>query len=125
MTAVYQRICGYPVVRRPGRVAANILMDAARELRRAVPRVVVTLAADPVVPHHDTESSAAVELAEVLLDAVDDGVLDRDDAVVIARSRIAGDRVADLAEHRRLGARTLWDRRHRAERTLAAAHHPA
>jgi hypothetical protein len=126
VTAVYHRIRGYPVARRPGRVAANVLMDAARELRRAVPRLTVTLAAEPVAPDDPAApvpaAHAAAELAEVLRDAVDDGILGRDDAELIARSRIAGHRVADIATHHRLGSRTLWDRRHRAERTLVAAH---
>ena len=127
VTAVYHRIRAYPVTRRPGRVAANILMDAARELRRAIPRVVVVPSADPAVggsrrSEEPVPTHAAVELAELLSDAVDDGVLVRDDAELIARSRIAGHRVADIAAHHRLGSRTLWDRRHRAERTLAAAH---
>jgi hypothetical protein len=121
VTAVWQRICGYPVARRPGRVAANILMDAARELRRAVPRVVVTLSDEPG-PEPRGGEPAAVELAEVLLDAVADGVLEREDAMLIARSRIAGQRVADIAAHRQLSGRTLWDRRQRAERALVAAH---
>ncbi|HEV7762372.1 MAG TPA: hypothetical protein VGO78_25360, partial [Acidimicrobiales bacterium] len=113
----------YPVERRPGRVAANVLLDAARELRRAVPRLVVLPAADPIVGEHPLPAAiAAVELADVLRDAVDEGVLDRDDAELIARSRIAGHRVADIARHHRLGSRTLWDRRHRAERSLVAAY---
>jgi hypothetical protein len=109
-------------------VAANVLMDASRELRRAVPRVAVTLSADPGgrsdarSPAPASTAHAALELAEVLLDAVDAGILAPDDAELIARSRIAGDRVADIARHRRLGSRTLWDHRHRAERTLAAAY---
>ncbi|HEV7762549.1 MAG TPA: hypothetical protein VGO78_26250 [Acidimicrobiales bacterium] len=137
VTAVYHRIKGYPVARRPGRIAANVLMDAARELRRAVPRVTVTLTADPAAADGPDgrgpsayrgrddagpASHAAMELAEVLRDAVDDGVLERGDAELIARSRIAGHRVADIARHHHLGSRTLWDRRHRAERTLVAAH---
>ncbi|HEV7760207.1 MAG TPA: hypothetical protein VGO78_14500 [Acidimicrobiales bacterium] len=129
VTAVYHRIRGYPVERRPGRVAANVLLDAARELRRAVPRLVVLPAADPGGTDHPVgagaaapASHAAVELAQVLREAVDDGVLNRDDAELIARSRIAGHRVADIARHHHLGSRTLWDRRHRAERTLVAAH---
>jgi hypothetical protein len=121
VTAVWQRICRYPVARRPGRVAANILMDAARELRRSVPQV-VTLSDEPGRTEATVTEHPAIELAEVLLDAVHDGVLDRDDAMLIARSRIAGHRVADIAAHRRLGSRTLWDRRQRAERTLVLAH---
>ena len=122
VSAVYSRIRSYPVERRPGRVAANILMDAARELRRAVPRVVTTPTADPsvhIVQHDDPSTHAGVELAEVLCDAVQAGVLDRRDAELIARSRIAGHRVADIARHHRLGTRALWDRRQRAESKLA------
>jgi hypothetical protein len=44
--------------------------------------------------------------------------------MLIARSRIAGHRVADIAAHRRVSGRTLWDRRQRAERALVAAHDP-
>ena len=128
VTAVWQRICRYPVERRPGRVAANILMDAARELRRAVPRMTVTLAAEPaaagpgVLAPEPVSSHAAAELAEVLRDAVDDGVLAHEDAMLIARSRIGGHRVADIAAHRRMASRTVWDRRQRAEWALAAAY---
>jgi len=124
VSAVYGRIRTYPIERRPGRVAANVLMDAARELRRAVPRVVATPTADPTV-HTERRaqetSPAAVELAEVLRDAVDEGVLGLDDAQLIARSRIAGHRVADIARTHRLGTRALWDRRQRAEAKLATA----
>jgi hypothetical protein len=127
VSAVYGRIRCYPIQRRPGRVAANILMDAARDLRRAVPRLVTTPTADPTVHpdrHRDVPapSPAAVELAEVLSDAVADGVLEQDDASLIARSRIAGHRVADIARHHRLGTRALWDRRQRAEAHLATAY---
>jgi hypothetical protein len=126
VTAVWQRICRYPVARRPGRVAANILMDAARELRRTVPRIVVMPSAEPASPGVAAlePSHPAAELVEVLLDAVDDGVLGQEDARLIARSRIGGHRMADIAAHRRIASRTLWDRRHRAERALAAAHGP-
>jgi hypothetical protein len=127
--AVYQRIHSYPLARRPARIAANILMDAARELRQAVPHVAFTLSSDPTI--HRTASGAAnpepvlhpaLELAEVLLDAVHDEIIDADDAALIARSRIGGDRVADIAEHRGSRPRTLWDRRLRAENTLITAH---
>jgi hypothetical protein len=120
--AVYHRIRTYPLATRPARVAANILMDAAGELRRAVPRFVLlaTETADaarrePVVP---ATAHAAVELAEILRDAVAAGIVAADDAVIIARSRIGGDRVADLAAGRGLRPRTVWDRRQRAERAL-------
>lgn len=133
VTAVYHRIRHYPLARRPGRVAANILMDAASELRRSVPRLVSVPSDDPTRHAEraggrspasawtDTPRHPAVELTEVLRDAVADGIVQRDDAELIARSRIAGHRVADIAHHRGLRPRTLWDRRQRAEETLVAA----
>jgi hypothetical protein len=132
VTAVYHRICHYPLARRPGRVAANVLMDAAHELRRAVPRLITVAAADPgaqtaawhpvTAPSHGPDPHPALELSELLHDAVADGIVERGDAELIARSRIAGHRVADIAHHRGLRPRTLWDRRQRAEHALVAAH---
>ncbi len=120
--AVYHRIRTYPLATRPARVAANILMDAAGELRRAVPRFVLlatestdAVQREPVMP---ATAHAADELAEILRDAVAAGIVAPDDAVIIARSRIGGDRVADLAAGRGLRPRTIWDRRQRAERAL-------
>ena len=129
VTAVYHRIRHYPIERRPGRVAANILLDAAHELRRAVPKVVTLPAPDPVRQEFAGRRAAvatapdhpAVELTEVLADAVAAGIVDRDDAELIARSRIGGQRVADIAAHRGLRPRTLWDRRQRAELALTSA----
>ena len=125
VSAVYGRIRTYPLARRPGRIAANVLLDAARDLRRQVPRVVTTAVADPAL-HHRSEpvttpvTNPAAELAEVLADAVTDGLLDLEDAQLIAQSRIGGRRVADIAAGHRLGTRALWDRRQRAEARLAA-----
>lgn len=130
VTAVYHRIRRYPLARRPGRIAANILMDAAQELRRAVPRLVAVPSADPARQLAGARGSTevrtpgdnpAVELSELLHDAVSAGIVERDDAELIARSRIAGHRVADIAHHRGLRPRTLWDRRQRAELALVAA----
>jgi hypothetical protein len=131
VTAVYHRIRHYPIERRPGRVAANILLDAAHELRRAVPKVVALPSADPAAQAAVARGAVAavpgpgdhpaVELTEVLADAVAAGIVDRDDAELIARSRIGGQRVADIAQHRGLRPRTLWDRRQRAELALVSA----
>jgi hypothetical protein len=127
VSAVYGRIRTYPLRRRPGRIAANVLLDAARDLRRAVPRLITAPTADPSA--HSRHESAeplqldpAEELAEILADAVDAGVIELGDAQIIAQSRIVGRRVADIATGHRLGTRTLWDRRHRAEARLAAAY---
>jgi hypothetical protein len=122
VAAVYGRIRRYPLARRPGRIAANVLLDAARDLRRSTPPTAVYATADPTVLMDEPgegPASAAVELAEVLADAIDADVLDRRDARLIAQTRIAGARVADLAARSHLGSRTLWDRRQRAEQRLA------
>jgi hypothetical protein len=121
VTAVYHRIRTYPLDRRPGRIAANVLLDAARELRRAVPRVVATPTPDPQRAESPTMTNPAVELAEVLRDAVACGVIAPEDARLIARTRITGHRVADIAATHHLGTRALWDRRQRAEAKLALA----
>ena len=130
VTAVYHRIRHYPLARRPGRVAANVLMDAAHELRRAVPRLVALPCADPAqqgagardrtASAHPAAENPAVELGRLLRDAVSEGIVRRQDAELIARSRIAGHRVADIAHHLGLRPRTVWDRRQRAELALAA-----
>lgn len=127
VAAVYGRIRHYPLTRRPGRVAANILMDAGQDLRRAVPRVISIPSADPGLlglGKAATDTSwvhPADELAEVLTEAVADGLIAVTDAELIARSRICGDRMADIADERGLAARTVWDRRQRAEAALAVA----
>jgi hypothetical protein len=126
VAAVYHRIRRYPLARRPGRIAANVLLDAARDLRRAVPTRGATVPGDgdrrgaggPV--DDASPAHAAVELASVLTDAVEGGILDLRDARLIAQSRIGGQRVADLAVRQNVGSRTLWDRRQRAERRLVS-----
>jgi hypothetical protein len=130
VSAVYDRIRTYPLARRPGRVAANVLMDAARQMRRSVPRLETT--ADPAIherrvddraagPDGSVAAHPALELVAALTDAVDAGLIERRDAQLIAQSRIGGLRIADLAAHHRVGSRTLWDRRQRAEQRLVAA----
>jgi hypothetical protein len=79
--------------------------------------------ADPtvLVKDHDggQTEGAATELAEVLSDAVAAGMLQISEARLIAQTRIAGARIADIATHSQIGRRTLWDRRQRAEQRLA------
>jgi hypothetical protein len=122
VAAVYRRIRNYPLTRRPGRIAANVLMDAAHELRASVPPANVELWADPTIhqTHHHTEPAPdpAAELADVLADAVRACMITAADARLVAQTRIAGHRVQDLAQTTTARPRTLWDRRQRAEHTL-------
>lgn len=123
VTAVYHRIRNYPVERRPGRIAANVLMDAARELRRSVARTeLITPTAEVGTGAGATPDGGhpANELADVLLDAVHEGTISRADAELIAQSRIGGTRVEAIAADRGISTRTLWARRQAAERTLVA-----
>jgi hypothetical protein len=126
VAAVYHRIRTYPLSRRPGRVAANVLMDAEYDLRRAVPRVVAVPMDDPTAARRPSAAEVQApnpgeELADLLVDAVDAGTIDGDDAELIARSRIADHSIHDIAAERGRTSRTLWHRRQQAEAALAAA----
>jgi hypothetical protein len=127
VTAVYARIRGYRIDRRPTHIAANILLDANQDLRRLARRATryattITIC-DPAVltPPAEPAVSAAAELADVLADAVAAGRVRADDAELVAVTRIGGTRIADLAESRGIPARTLHWRRRNAEDALVAA----
>ena len=122
VAAVWHRICSYRLDRRPSKVAANILMDAEKELRRAAAahgRPAAELPLDYPAP--SPQQSAAVELVDVLGSAVGDGVLTASDAQLIAVSRIAGVPLTDVADVRGTPARTLQRRRQDAERALVTS----
>jgi hypothetical protein len=124
VAATYDRIRRYPLARRPQRIAANILMDAAAELRRAVRAAQPS--ADPGAFGPDelvapTATHPALELVDVLTDAVDAGVVTRGDAELIARSRIAGTSLREIARRSGSALRTLQWRRKRAEAVLVGA----
>jgi hypothetical protein len=105
-----------------GSVAANVLMDASRDMRGAVPR--------PELPALDPTDDAAdsahpgVELTEVLCDAVHDGLLAPAEASLIARSRISGHRLSQLALDQGIPERSLFAHRQRAERRLVSSYAP-
>jgi hypothetical protein len=129
VAAVYDRIRHYPIARRPARIAANVLMDAASDLRRAARTARTARTARPGEPApvggaahgYPGDPNPAVELAGVLADAVQDGVVSADDAELIAASRIAGTPLATIAARRGAKLRTLQWRRKRAEAVLAGA----
>jgi hypothetical protein len=121
VAAVWHRICTYRLDRRPIKVAANILMDAAKELRRAAASKggpteglpVPSVASEPQRP-------AADELVQLLDDAVQDGVLAIADAQLVAAFRITGKRLADIAADRHSSVSTVTRRRRAAERALVS-----
>ena len=125
VAATYDRIRRYPLARRPRRIAANILMDAASDLRRAARAAQVPASSwdatdvlhglAPVPTTHP-----ALELADALADAVGQGLVTSDDAELIAVSRIGGTSLREVARRRGAKLRTLQWRRKRAEALLAA-----
>jgi hypothetical protein len=131
VAATYDRIKHYPLARRPRRIAANILMDAASDLRRAAratqgPATTADLtdllhgwAHAPPSPHPD------LELVDALTDAVGRGLVSPGDAELIAVSRIGGTSLREIARRRGAKLRTLQWRRKRAEALLAAAGTPS
>jgi hypothetical protein len=128
VTAVWSRIRAYPIARRPERIAANILLDAANDLRRAA-------AADRRFPEcgglrlDDEEGRAgeahpADELLEVLGDAVAAGVVSAADARLIVATRVRGESLRDASPDP-VALRTLQWRRKRAESALVGSQRAA
>lgn len=127
VAAVYERIRRYPVDRRPRSVAANILMDAGQDLWRAAKRATQyashTVVVDPqVLPSTpcEPEQSPAEELTSLVVEVVEAGVIEVEEAQLILATRVGTDDLPAMA--RRLGAklRTLQWRRQSAEATLVA-----
>lgn len=150
LAAVYARIRTYPVSRRPGKVAANILLDARQAVAHRARHNWRTIPQDW---RRDTEGEPRVddlpsglrrpgvgelpaalrqpaigeetrhldeELWDVLLDAINAGVISVDDAELIATTRIGRRHLSLVAEERGASLRTLQRRRRHAESVLAA-----
>lgn len=121
VAAVYDRIRCYPIARRPAKIAANVLLDAADLLRRQVcdTRGVVPLDAVIEVPRAPGDSpNPAEELLDVVRDGLAANLISEADAELVVASRIAGRRMADLAKERGAALRTVQKHRKRAERAL-------
>ena len=120
VAAVWGRICSYPVDRRPAKVAANILMDAEKELRKA--SAVKCQCWEDLPPDHPapvSEPCPGEELAELLREAVASGMLSASDAEIVAALRIGGVRVAEVVATRDTSERTVRRRCGAAELALA------
>jgi hypothetical protein len=120
----YQRICTYPVERRPRSIAANILLDTRQGVSRTLCRRRVTEVLTADIAHHANATggpSAADELLELIDEAVRAGKLRVDDARLIVLSRIADVSTADLAASRACTPQSLRRHRQRAEAALAIA----
>ena len=126
VAAVWNRICSYRLDRRPARVAANILMDAEKELRKAATvkrQCWEDLPADHPAPLSDP--CPGEELAELLREAVSSGTLTTSDAEIVAALRIGGARIADIVASHGTSERTVRRRCRAAELALARVAHAA
>lgn len=120
MAAAWERIHGYPLVRRPQRIAANLLLDTRLSFRQERDRsrrhtdLQVELAELPLPPAR----LLPLGLERPLRRAVDAGAISADEAELIAQTRIDGDPLASLATAAGVGYDALRVRRRRAERRL-------
>ena len=118
----FARIRTYPVERRPGRVAANILLDVKQRLFWRTPATVPTVSLEEVshaIPAVEAEQNAAFELLDLLHWAVAQGHLSVGDAHLVADTRVAGTSVERLCERTADKQQTVRRRRQRAEHRLA------
>jgi hypothetical protein len=124
VTAGYQRIRTYPIERRPGRIAANVLLDTRQTVSRSLckRRVDEVLASDVGTRDvAEAERSATDELLDLVDEAVRRRRLRLDDARLILLTRVADVPMAEIAAEQGCLPHSLRRRRLRAEAALAAA----
>ena len=124
VAATYDRIRTYPVDRRPGRVAANILLDVKQRLFWRSPARVPTVCLDEVshsMPAAEPEPHVAAELLDLLQWAVEVGHLSAADAQLLGATRVAGETVDNLCARSNEKPQSVRRRRQRAEQRLALA----
>lgn len=122
LCAVMETIRGYPWRRRPARIAANILLDThmrVRRLRRPVIEVPVEAIEDYPAPAGD--DSFRVELLELFVWAVTDGVVSADEVLLIARTQLDQEPVEQVADELGVARKTLLRRQQRALASITAA----
>jgi DNA-directed RNA polymerase specialized sigma24 family protein len=119
LSALWERMYSYPLLRRPQRIAANLLLDTRLAIRQERERGrrwaghELALADVPPPP-----PSLPVTLERPLRRAVDAGAITVDEAELIARTRIDGTPLVELAAAIGVGYDALKKRRQRAERRL-------
>ena len=127
VAAVYARIRRYPINRRPGKVAANILLDANQDLARMARRLLADhqnlASVDPrLMPGwvEPRDPSPGEELRDVIDDAVAAGRVPSQWAALIVATHIEGDDLPSIARRTGTPVRTLQWRRRAAEAALIA-----
>ncbi|HTB50847.1 MAG TPA: hypothetical protein VK701_07705 [Solirubrobacteraceae bacterium] len=122
LACAWERICSYPVERRPCKVAANLLLDCLRGTLAALTstRRPSQLASLAVLGELESPTSCEVDgdVDALLAEAMTAGALTHDEAELILTTRIDGASLGDLARSLGLSFDTLKHRRQRAERRL-------
>jgi len=119
LSALWERMYSYPLLRRPQRIAANLLLDTRLAIRQERERArrwaghELALADVPQPP-----PSLPVTLERPLRRAADAGAITVDEAELIARTRIDGTPLVELAAEIGVEYDALRKRRQRAERRL-------
>ena len=121
LACAWERIRGYPLERRPRRIAANLLLDARRRALDAFTRerglrARLAPAAPPPLP--TTADPAGGDVEVLLAWAVRAGALSAHEARLILETRYYGVSLASIATARGASYDALRIRRRRAERRL-------
>ena len=116
----YERIRTYPICRRPGAIAANIVMDTRK-------RYYAACRAEPVadLEAHQRrlavdDDTLSVDVADLLLTALTRRRIDPVNARLLLLTRVAGVPIAELAAHSGMRPSTIRQRLHRTQKQLRA-----
>ena len=122
MSLAWERIRTYPSTRH-GSVAANVLLDVRKRYRKH--RLIEAPAASLRIDGEPADDGCSPEdevlgrlLIEELAEAQRDGVITARALGVILRTRIGGERLAEVAAEQKVDPQVLCQRRWRAERRL-------
>lgn len=114
----WERIRTYPT-RRPGSVAANILLDVRKRYRREQDKAKRRHPAGAIVEEPSAEERyISQSFVEDLIEASSATGISDDVLATILRSRVAGESMAELAAEQQVSIKVLWHRRWRAEARL-------
>jgi DNA-directed RNA polymerase specialized sigma24 family protein len=118
LATAWERIVTYPLERRPGRIAANLLLDTLRatlhELAHERPSFI--LLTDQALPRPACTKSGNVDA--LVARAVSLGVVSATDAELVLETRLDGRELAEAGASQGASYNTIKLRRQRAERRL-------
>jgi DNA-directed RNA polymerase specialized sigma24 family protein len=118
MACAWERICTYPVERRPRKVAANLLLDTLRGTLAALSAGRREPSTQTFPAQLEAPQQCDSDVDALLAQAVAAGAVSEDEAELILLTRIDGASLKVLAADRGVSFDTLKHRRHRAERRL-------